>query len=103
MHVHFGGGNELVAENQALLPLYVAYGVTTVRDAAADLAGHVLAWRRAIAEGALFGPTIFTSGPKLEGYQPSWKGTLEVGTPEEVACGARPAAADAGRLRQDHR
>ena len=85
MHVHFGGGNELVAENQALLPLYVAHGVTTVRDAAADLAGHVLAWRRAIAEGALLGPTIFTSGPKLEGYRPSWKGTLEVGTPEEVA------------------
>ena len=85
MHVHFGGGNELVAENQALLPLYVAHGVTTVRDAAADLAGHVLAWRRAIAEDALLGPTIFTSGPKLEGYRPSWKGTLEVGTPEEVA------------------
>lgn len=85
MHVHFGGGNELVAENQALLPLYVAHGVTTVRDAAADLAGHVLAWRRAIAEGALLGPTIFTSGPKLEGYRPSWKGTLEVGTPDEVA------------------
>ena len=85
MHVHFGGGNELVAENQALLPLYVAHGVTTVRDAAADLAGHVLAWRRAIAEDALVGPTILTSGPKLEGYRPSWKGTLEVGTPEEVA------------------
>jgi imidazolonepropionase-like amidohydrolase len=85
MHVHFGGGHELVAENQALLPLYVAHGVTTVRDAAADLAGHVLAWRRAIAEDALLGPTIFTSGPKLEGYRPSWKGTLEVGTPDEVA------------------
>ena len=84
MHVHFGGGTELVAENQALLPLYVAHGVTTVRDAAADLSGHVLAWRRAIAEGALLGPTIFTSGPKLEGYRPSWRGTLEVGTPEEV-------------------
>ena len=103
MHVHFGGGNELVAENQALLPLYVAHGVTTVRDAAADLAGHVLAWRRAIAEDALLGPTIFTSGPKLEGYRPSWKGTLEVGTPDGSRLGARPAAGDACRLRQDHR
>ena len=37
MHVHFGGGPELIEENKALLPLYVAYGVTTVRDAAADL------------------------------------------------------------------
>jgi len=89
MHVHFGGGSELVAENQALLPPYVAHGVTAVRDAAADLAGHVLAWRRAIAEDALLGPTIFTSGPKLEGYRPSWKGTLAVGV------GLRPRACHA--------
>ena len=84
MHVHFGGGEALVAENEALLPLYVAHGVTTVRDAAADLAPQVLAWRKAVADGTLLGPTIFTSGPKLEGYRPSWKGTLEVGTPDEV-------------------
>ena len=32
MHVHFGGGPELIGENKALLPIYVAYGVTTVRD-----------------------------------------------------------------------
>lgn len=84
MHVHFGGGSELVAENQALLQLYVANGVTTVRDAAGDLSQHVLAWRDAIADGGLLGPTIFTSGPKLEGYRPLWKGTIEVGTPAEV-------------------
>ena len=85
MHVHFGGGEALIGENQALLPLYVAHGVTTVRDAAGDLAEHVLAWRKEIADGSLLGPTIFTSGPKLEGYRPTWKGTLEVGTPDEVA------------------
>jgi imidazolonepropionase-like amidohydrolase len=84
MHVHFGGGEALVEENRALLPLYVAHGVTTVRDASADLSTHVLAWREAVADGTLLGPTIFTSGPKLEGYRPSWKGTLEVGTPAEV-------------------
>jgi imidazolonepropionase-like amidohydrolase len=32
MHVHFGGGPELVDENKALLPLYVANGITTIRD-----------------------------------------------------------------------
>lgn len=37
MHVHFGGGVELVEENKALLPLYVAHGITTVRDASATL------------------------------------------------------------------
>ena len=84
MHVHFGGGPELIAENKALLPLYVAYGVTTVRDCAADISTSVLEWREAVAKGQLLGPTIFTSGPKLEGYKPIWKGTLEVGTPAEV-------------------
>ena len=84
MHVHFGGGPELIEENKSLLPLYVAYGVTTVRDAAADLSGSVLQWRGDVAAGRLLGPTIYTSGPKLEGYKPLWKGTIEVGTPAEV-------------------
>jgi predicted amidohydrolase YtcJ len=74
MHVHFGGGQELIEENKNLLPLYVAYGVTTVRDCAADIAPSVLEWRSAVAEGRLLGPRIFTSGPKLEGYKPLWKG-----------------------------
>ena len=84
MHVHFGGGQELIEENKDLLPLYVANGVTAVRDAAADLSASVLAWRADVAAGTLLGPTIFTSGPKLEGYKPLWKGTIEVGTPAEV-------------------
>ena len=84
MHMHFGGGPELADENKALLPLYVANGVTTVRDCAADISQFVLQWRSDVAAGKLLGPTIFTSGPKLEGYKPIWKGTLEVGTPAEV-------------------
>ena len=84
MHIHFGGGPELVEENKALLPLYVAYGITSVRDAAADISASVLDWRTQVAAGKLLGPTIYTSGPKLEGYKPLWKGTIEVGTPAEV-------------------
>lgn len=84
MHVHFGGGPELIAENKALLPLYIAYGITTVRDCAADISPSVLEWRSAVNMGALLGPTIFTSGPKLEGPKPLWKGTIEVDSPAEV-------------------
>jgi len=84
-HVHFGGGDTLIEENKRLLPLYLANGITTVRDCAGDLSSTVLAWRQAIKEGKLQGPTIFASGPKLEGYKPLWKGTIEVGTPEEVS------------------
>ncbi len=84
MHVHFGGGPGLVEENQALLPLYVAYGITTVRDCSGDLPEEVLAWRGQIASGALLGPTLLSSGPKIEGIKPIWKGTLETGTRADV-------------------
>ncbi len=84
MHVHFGGGEELADENAALLPVYLAYGVTTVRDAAADLSDHVLRWRGETAAGRLLGPRIFTSGPKLEGPNPIWRGTIEVESPAQV-------------------
>jgi len=79
MHVHFGGGPALVEENKALLPLYVAHGITTIRDASGDLPEQVLSWRSQIAAGELFGPQLFTSGAKIEGIKPVWKGTLEVG------------------------
>src|SRR4249919_176900 len=83
MHVHFGG-EQLIEENKALLPLYVAFGVTTVRDCAEDISPSVLEWRSAVTEDRLLGPTVYTSGPKLGGYKPIWKGTIEVGTPAEV-------------------
>jgi len=84
-HVHFGGGPALVEENKQLLGLYLAHGITTVRDCAGDLSDTVLDWRDMINQGKLVGPTILASGPKLEGYKPLWKGTIEVGTPEEVS------------------
>lgn len=84
MHVHFGGGPDLIEENKALLPLYVAHGITTIRDASGDLPEQVLAWRAAIAEGRLFGPRLRTSGAKIEGIAPVWKGTIEVGSKADV-------------------
>lgn len=84
MHVHFGGGPALIEENKALLPLYVAHGITTIRDASGDLPTEVLAWRREIADGTLFGPTLLSSGPKIEGIDPVWKGTIETGTKADI-------------------
>ena len=84
MHMHFGGGPELADENKALLPLYVAYGITTIRDCAGDMAYDVLDWRQQIADGKLFGPRLLTSGPKIEGIKPVWKGTLETGSEADV-------------------
>ncbi len=80
MHMHFGGGPALIAENRALLPLYTAHGIVAVRDAAGDLSGTVLAWRDSIALGQMEGPTIFTSGPKIEGINSIWPGDIEIDT-----------------------
>lgn len=80
MHVHFGGGAALIAENRALLPLYTAHGIVAVRDAAGDLSESVLAWRDSIARGLLDGPTLFTSGPKIEGLNSIWPGDIEIDT-----------------------
>ena len=82
-HVHFGGA-EYVDENEQLLPLYLAYGVTAVRDAAGDIPIEVLKWKSEINSGNRIGPRIFTSGPKIEGINSIWPGDLEVGTEEEL-------------------
>ena len=77
MHIHLEG-QDLVEDNKALLPVFLAYGITTVRDAASDLGLQVLKWRDEINKGKLLGPTIFTAGRKLEGLNSIWKGDLEI-------------------------
>ena len=80
-HIHFGGAG-LEAENADLLPLFVLNGVTAVRDAAGDLAQTVLQWRDDSPREV--GPRIFTSGPKIEGIAPVWKGVIETGSEADV-------------------
>ncbi len=83
MHVHIEG-EDLVEDNRALMPLYIAYGITSVRDCASDLGELVLAWRDSINNNQLFGPQIFTAGRKLEGINSIWKGDLEIANEEEL-------------------
>jgi imidazolonepropionase-like amidohydrolase len=83
MHVHIEG-TDLIEDNLALFPVYIAYGVTTVRDAASDLGVQVLAWRDQINQGKLFGPRIFTAGIKLEGINSIWKGDMEIANEQDL-------------------
>lgn len=83
MHVHFGG-DTLIGENKLLLPLYTAMGISHVRDCAGDISDSVIAWKNAIAANKLEGPSIFTSGPKLEGIKSIWPGDLEIGNEQEL-------------------
>lgn len=83
MHVHIEGA-DLVEDNRLLFPVYLAYGVTTVRDMASDLGEQVLAWRDEINQGRVLGPRIYTAGRKIEGVNSVWKDDLEVANETEM-------------------
>jgi hypothetical protein len=59
MHVHLWG-------NENVLPKFLAYGVTGVRDMGSDFA-RVAEWRKAIESGKAIGPHVLTSGPAVAG------------------------------------
>ncbi|MDZ7771178.1 MAG: amidohydrolase family protein [Balneolaceae bacterium] len=84
MHVHFRGGDSLAASNRELLKLYLANGITSVRDAGGDITPHVLEWDSLVRAGSLEGPRIYTSGPKLDGPDARWDGSIELETPQQV-------------------
>lgn len=75
-HVHLSktGSNSL--------PLFIANGVTGIRDMGGNLA-EVQAWRDRIAAGQLAGPHIFLSGPIIESRE-NIDRMLEGGTVEAV-------------------
>lgn len=83
MHVHLEGEN-LVDDNLALFDVFLAHGITTVRDAASDLGEQVLKWRDEINADKIVGPTIYTAGRKLEGLNSIWKGDLEISNEAEL-------------------
>jgi hypothetical protein len=65
MHAHIPGGNQPDSIVERVLFLYVSRGVTTVRG----MLGHPkhLALREQAASGRILSPTIYTSGPSLNG------------------------------------
>lgn len=83
MHIHIEG-QDLIEDNLALFPVFIAYGITTVRDMASDLGEQVLAWRDEINQDKFLGPQIFTAGRKLEGIDSKWVGDLEIANELEL-------------------
>jgi imidazolonepropionase-like amidohydrolase len=59
LHVHLHGNPE--QEQHALLKLFVANGVTTVLNLRGN--PQILGLRADVAQGRVFGPTIYTAGP----------------------------------------
>ena len=84
MHVHVKEENELL--------LFVAYGVTTVRDMWGTTGVQLqmgfpdqLKLRAQIQDGELFGPTLYTAGPVMEGNPPTMPLMAVVASPAEAA------------------
>jgi imidazolonepropionase-like amidohydrolase len=82
MHVHLVFGEWFPNARNISMPLFVANGITGVRDMGSEL-DTVQNWRNEIEEGHLIGPRILSSGPMLDGPQPRFPSSLAIATPED--------------------
>src|SRR5215831_4800958 len=83
MHVHLAFGDWFPEAKDISLPLFIAKGVTSVRDMGSDLE-VVQNWRNEIEAGRMIGPRILTSGPMLDGPKPRFPSSLAIATPEDA-------------------
>jgi imidazolonepropionase-like amidohydrolase len=83
MHVHTMFGNWIPGGEEVSLPLFVANGVTGVRDMGGDL-DTLLAWRKQIAAGTLIGPRLVIAGPMLDGPKPRFPSSVLLASPEQA-------------------
>ena len=60
-----------------------------VREMGGDIPETVFRWRAEIADGTRTGPRILTSGPKVDGPQPIWPGSIAVSDPESARAAVR--------------
>lgn len=82
MHVHTAFGDWFPHAKDITLPLFIATGITGVRDMGSDL--EVLQeWRKEISAGNLIGPRIVMSGPMLDGPQPRFPSSIAIKTPDD--------------------
>jgi len=77
MHVHEIFGAWLPEDEKITPLLFVANGVTGVRDMGGDLEA-LKKWRARIAEGTLLGPRMIISGPMLDGPIPQFPSSAPV-------------------------
>jgi imidazolonepropionase-like amidohydrolase len=83
MHVHLLFGDWFPGAKEISLPLFIANGVTGVRDMGSELE-VVQGWRKEIEAGQLAGPRIFTSGPMLDGPKPRFPSSIAISTPDDA-------------------
>jgi imidazolonepropionase-like amidohydrolase len=77
MHVHTVFGDWVPKDEKITLPLFVANGITGVRDMGGDL-DVLKVWRSEIAAGKLLGPRMVIAGPMLDGPIPHFPSSAPV-------------------------
>jgi imidazolonepropionase-like amidohydrolase len=77
MHVHTVFGDWVPQNEKVTLPLFVANGITGVRDMGGDLA-VLKQWRAQIAAGSLLGPQMIIAGPMLDGPVPHFPSSAPI-------------------------
>ena len=79
-HAYFGWSRDF--GDEYVLPLFIANGVTGIRDMGSDL-DAVLRARKAVAAHQLVGPRMVVSGPMLDGPKATFAASIGVATPQD--------------------
>jgi imidazolonepropionase-like amidohydrolase len=82
MHVHTVFGDWFPHDKEIALPLFIANGVTGVRDMGGEL-DVLQMWRKEIVAGKLLGPRMVIAGPMLDGPKPRFPSSIAITTPED--------------------
>ncbi len=82
MHTHVYFDSTAADGTDLVLPLFLANGVTGVRDMGSAL-DPVLQARDEIAAHRLLGPRMIVSGPMLDGPKSHYKAAIAIATPED--------------------
>jgi len=82
MHTHVYFGRTAADGTDLILPLFLANGVTGIRDMGSDL-DPVLHARDEIAAHRITGPRMVVSGPMLDGPKSHYKAAIAITTPAD--------------------
>lgn len=79
-HAYFGWSRDF--GDSYVLPLFIANGITGIRDMGSDL-DAVLRARKEVAAHRLVGPRMVVSGPMLDGPHVAFNASIAIATPED--------------------
>jgi imidazolonepropionase-like amidohydrolase len=82
MHVHGATTETFGVPTDSMYRLYLANGVTCVRDMWGPLDANT--FRKGLAESHVEAPHLYLASPIVDGSPPVWPGSIAVSTPEEA-------------------